>query len=242
MNLESGRFTQQDTFVGVDSDPASLHRYTYAANNPAVWTDPSGLMTLSETQVAQNIQSTLLTLNRTGGSVLRVYNKFEQFKSYMDLLSGISKVISMGTSGGFDNIRPIGSSALLSGVDIKEAVQSAAFYVPRAVMIGVWDWATGYISSSKGGAKITSFFINMPMVVGGLGEVSVPTGVKVEFLKEDVPIRLKFGSKNKKASGQLIGFGATMKVDRQLVRMDYHSFNPGHGGGRWIERKRNRCA
>lgn len=35
-------FGDVDTFEGVVSDPASLHKYAYAANDPANLIDPSG--------------------------------------------------------------------------------------------------------------------------------------------------------------------------------------------------------
>ena len=37
-----GRFLQRDTFAGMPTRPQSLHRYTYAENNPLHWIDPSG--------------------------------------------------------------------------------------------------------------------------------------------------------------------------------------------------------
>jgi len=44
MNPSTGRFWTMDTFEGSPSDPPSLHKYTYAHNNPANATDPSGNM------------------------------------------------------------------------------------------------------------------------------------------------------------------------------------------------------
>ena len=37
-----GRFTQQDTFLGITDNPLSLNRYTYCHNNPIMFVDPSG--------------------------------------------------------------------------------------------------------------------------------------------------------------------------------------------------------
>ncbi len=37
-----GRFTQLDTFQGLENDPASLHKYLYTPNDPVNYTDPSG--------------------------------------------------------------------------------------------------------------------------------------------------------------------------------------------------------
>ncbi|MBC8008956.1 MAG: hypothetical protein H7067_02530 [Burkholderiales bacterium] len=44
MNPDSGRFWNQDTYVGSNSDPASLHKYLYAHANPVTFSDPSGNM------------------------------------------------------------------------------------------------------------------------------------------------------------------------------------------------------
>ncbi len=42
MNPETGTFTSMDNYRGDAYDPASLHRYTYAQNNPQMYNDPSG--------------------------------------------------------------------------------------------------------------------------------------------------------------------------------------------------------
>ena len=48
-NPAQGRFWTQDSFEGFADDPASLHKYSYAQNNPANYTDPSGHFALTET-------------------------------------------------------------------------------------------------------------------------------------------------------------------------------------------------
>jgi RHS repeat-associated protein len=42
LNPDSGRFFTQDTYEGVRHDPASLHKYLYAINDPVNRVDPSG--------------------------------------------------------------------------------------------------------------------------------------------------------------------------------------------------------
>jgi RHS repeat-associated protein len=37
-----GRFIQQDSFTGITNVPASTNRYSYAHNNPVIYTDPFG--------------------------------------------------------------------------------------------------------------------------------------------------------------------------------------------------------
>jgi RHS repeat-associated protein len=55
-NPQTGRFWTADEFEGFAGDPASLHRYTYAANNPVNWIDPSGNITLPELSTALSIR------------------------------------------------------------------------------------------------------------------------------------------------------------------------------------------
>jgi RHS repeat-associated protein len=52
---DRGRFWTQDSFEGLCSDPASLHKYTFCHNNPVNMSDPSGNSPLAETQIAQTI-------------------------------------------------------------------------------------------------------------------------------------------------------------------------------------------
>jgi len=44
MNPETGSFISLDTYQGNAYDPASLHKYNYAQNNPQMYNDPSGHM------------------------------------------------------------------------------------------------------------------------------------------------------------------------------------------------------
>ena len=49
MDPRVGRFAGMDPFGGSESSPATLHRYTYAANSPTKYTDPSGRNFMSAT-------------------------------------------------------------------------------------------------------------------------------------------------------------------------------------------------
>ncbi len=42
LNVATGRFWSMDTYEGVPSDPASIHKYLYANANPLSFSDPSG--------------------------------------------------------------------------------------------------------------------------------------------------------------------------------------------------------
>jgi RHS repeat-associated protein len=56
-----GRFTGLDPYEGELDAPSSLHRYSYAANDPVNNTDPSGEMSMMDTGAAGNVQGTLST-------------------------------------------------------------------------------------------------------------------------------------------------------------------------------------
>ena len=62
MNPANGRFTQQDSFAGFDSDPVSLHKYLYANNGPVTFTDPSGNQTMAGTMTGVNVAGNLMRL------------------------------------------------------------------------------------------------------------------------------------------------------------------------------------
>jgi RHS repeat-associated protein len=65
-----GRFTQQDTWMGNNSDPITLHKYLYANVDPVNNIDPTGNFTLASFGAAESIRSILneITVN-TGVSI-----------------------------------------------------------------------------------------------------------------------------------------------------------------------------
>ncbi|WP_143821127.1 RHS repeat-associated core domain-containing protein, partial [Motiliproteus sp. MSK22-1] len=59
----SGRFTQQDSWMGNSQDPITLHKYLYANADPVSYTDPTGNFSLGSIGAASNIQRILATAN-----------------------------------------------------------------------------------------------------------------------------------------------------------------------------------
>jgi RHS repeat-associated protein len=76
MNPLTGRFWSMDSYEGSPSDPASLHKYTYANIDPANRFDPNGHESLAEAVTAEEVDviaSTITTywdrlIARRGGS------------------------------------------------------------------------------------------------------------------------------------------------------------------------------
>lgn len=62
-----GRFTQQDTWMGNNHDPVTLHKYLYANADPVTYTDPSGYFSMAEHAVAMNVAGVLTNLQTQGG-------------------------------------------------------------------------------------------------------------------------------------------------------------------------------
>lgn len=56
LNPNTGRFQTMDSYDGDLEEPQSLHKYTYAQNNPVNNTDPSGQFTVAEVTFVSNWQ------------------------------------------------------------------------------------------------------------------------------------------------------------------------------------------
>lgn len=75
----------------------------------------------------------------------------------------------------------------------------------------------------------------MPILVQGTGgETVIKTGRSISFGKKQIPLNLVFGAK-KDGWGQVTGLGVQMGTSsalrdpKQLIRMDFHTPDVGHG-------------
>ena len=57
-----GRFSQQDTWMGIDNEPNSLNKYVYVENNPQNLVDPSGHFGMGDLMAAISVRGVLSTV------------------------------------------------------------------------------------------------------------------------------------------------------------------------------------
>lgn len=68
-NQNVGRFTQQDSWLGVMQDPTTLHKYLYAGNDPISYVDPTGyFFTLQSLMAGTTGRNNLATTSAGNGA------------------------------------------------------------------------------------------------------------------------------------------------------------------------------
>jgi RHS repeat-associated protein len=72
-----GRFTQQDTWMGQNQDPITLHKYLYANTDPVNNIDPTGNFTMSSVMTAVNIVSTLASTAQAAVDIFQITSSGE---------------------------------------------------------------------------------------------------------------------------------------------------------------------
>jgi len=229
----NGRFLNQDTFAGYNTDPRSLHKYTYTHNDPVNGMDPSGHMDLTELEVANSIQSTLTSTLRLASSALRIYDRVQAAVDFVEMGYEIGRVFA---TGGAVDALVTSISGFPSKLRIKkgDVVEKFFWNGVRAVGKGAMNWARGYIRSSQNYA-LRSILVYLPNPLLGTDVYTyMNTGLHLNFhvrgKRKKIPIKLVFGAP-KGTYGQLMGVGMEMGGSRQLYRMDVHDWHGGRGGG-----------
>jgi len=204
----------------------TLNKYLYGDADSVNNIDPSGRFSISSQMAANNIQGTLTTLVTRTQFLLRAYDTAQAVSGLFDFANVVRQVMGQMTS-----FSP--ATAARSGIpnlNYQDAIESALYNMPKAIATGVSNWGKGYSKSKRKGKKLKGFLIYMPLISAGTsGAIPIRTPAKVRFGNKKVPVKLVFGGPAG-ASGTLFGLGMQMGSLRQLVRMDYHRFNSGHGG------------
>jgi len=85
INPSTGTFISMDTYEGSIYDPDTLHKYLYANGNPVKYSDPSGMFSISEAQIASGMQAVLNAMPRI---------------LYSGAISGLTSCIATALTGG----------------------------------------------------------------------------------------------------------------------------------------------
>ncbi len=136
-NPASGRFTQQDTWMGNNYDPVSLHKYLYANVDPVSNVDPSGNFSLGSIGTAINVMGTLSTVASTTYSVFQIATGEKEFSAL-----------------------ELGSEIILSRLG-GAAVNKALGLVGRKskeVLKNTFDWASCFFNSFPAGTLVHTKF------------------------------------------------------------------------------------
>ena len=72
-NQQVGRFTQQDTWMGFNHDPMTLHKYLYANADPITYTDPTGMFSMASLGASFRVHSA--TAGQAVANYSRIYSR-----------------------------------------------------------------------------------------------------------------------------------------------------------------------
>jgi len=218
----SGRFLTQDTFAGYNTDPRSLHKYTYTHNDPVNGIDPTGHMSMAELNAAQDIQGILQAISRVN-SILDFYGKVN---SAIDLVMGVRQLLLM-FEGDLTASIP---RSFPTRVDFADAAQKFVSGGTKSFGIGSPSWLAGYVADFARGKRLKAYVLYLPVLLPQLPSLVNAGGIKIN----GKPVKIGLGAPGGKV-GSLGGVGVVMGHERQLFRMDIGTTPPGHVVGRGNE-------
>jgi len=100
-----GKFTQQDTWMGHDTNPITLNKYIYGNADPANWTDPSGHFGLASFSAASSIRTTLSNIQIETG--LNIFSNALDPDSDNEQLTDSAFAIGAGIIATYGGIKAI---------------------------------------------------------------------------------------------------------------------------------------
>jgi len=229
----NGRFTQQDTFAGIDMRPGSLHKYLYANADAANKRDPSGHLTLSETSAAQNIMGQLTQMSfralnfiDKASTVLGVIQTMWQIYSIMEnpaIAQHAEQVLNSGDPDFQDLIRNRMSDAL------QNFRKNSSKIVAKTVQLHGADILNTATQGASGRDRGYLIFLPTPTGVLNAGKIDVPLG-RISVKGKSVQVKGRVGGAASHL-GRVIGAGSYTGSNnyQQYFRMDYDSRHGHHG-------------
>ncbi|MCX4030004.1 putative Ig domain-containing protein [Endozoicomonas sp. SM1973] len=107
-NQKAARFTQMDTWMGVNHDPVTLHKYLYANVDPVNYTDPTGNFGLPSFGVGFNVAGILTTLNIASSA----YDLFGVVSNGESITAAQAGMFALASLGGIKLFKILGKKFL----------------------------------------------------------------------------------------------------------------------------------
>ncbi|MGB7522411.1 MAG: RHS repeat-associated core domain-containing protein [Spirulinaceae cyanobacterium] len=97
-DLEVGRFVSRDPVDIIEYEPESSNPYQFVYNNPHVYSDPTGMFTITELNAAQNLQDALASIRRYANTQAKDYLIERLGESFGNVVASIFNNFLPGTS------------------------------------------------------------------------------------------------------------------------------------------------
>lgn len=162
MNPNNGRFQTMDSFEGVPTEPQTLHKYTYAHNDPVNRVDPSGHFSSGEQINVTGIQG--LLARQILPSVVRVPGHIAARGTvgYAWIIAGIGAGVQTGYQHFSEAMREEARIRIRTRVEEQQRRQ------PGQILYHYTDWASAVSIASSGLIEASEAF--------DVGPITFPSG------------------------------------------------------------------
>ncbi|PIE46462.1 MAG: hypothetical protein CSA42_08450 [Gammaproteobacteria bacterium] len=228
-NQAIGRFTQMDTYQGSMSDPASLHKYLYTANDPVNMVDPTGRFGIGGVSLGgMGVSlSTAVSAINTG---YRVIGTLDTILSFYQSLHTMYTVMS--------NKQLLRQIKVLQNSNHKKAEEFVnAVSRTTDALVHLSSNLGKLFTELKNSERVKQFAknFNFPLVIyGPTPDKTVPWPLKLRMKigkigssRKGRNIILEIGSGKKDRGGRMFGLGhiegkRPSAHDKQWFRQDWH--------------------
>lgn len=97
-DAQTGTFLSRDPVDPTQQQPESFNPYQFAYNNPYVYSDPTGMFTITELNAAQNLQTQLSNARTFAGNQAKEYLKEKIGDAFSEIVASVFNYFVPGTS------------------------------------------------------------------------------------------------------------------------------------------------
>ncbi|MCP4138554.1 MAG: hypothetical protein GY754_46780, partial [bacterium] len=230
MNQQNGRFTSMDPFVGDYMAPESLHKYSYAKNNPVDYNDPSGLFfNMQGVATAQSIYNTISKSFR----IAKLFGMVKRFHAVVDILNTLRSLPAFLDPSVWAPIFNRSYGPAKSGIGFTKMSSGAFWSGAYYNLMSNIPTLTGHVLTEhkqtlvNGYAKRKRSNTSIAVFLPTPERCALP-GIAVRLPKATLggfKVSLRFGGSGQKGRLFGLGFQFTKSSFRQIFRMDHHEYH-----------------